>query len=102
VTANWEPWVVILAAIVSAGAYLLLRRHAAKPVIYANEREELLVRRVAQMVGCSAAQALPAVRREFDLSPNQPDDTLVKRAAYHYRQALPESTCRVYRDLARG
>ena len=57
-----------------------------RPVSYADEREERLTLAVARTVGCHPARALPAVRREIELSPNQPDDVLIKRAAYHYGQ----------------
>ena len=30
------------------------------------------------------------------------DETLLKRAVYHYRQNLPEKTCSIYRDRTRG
>ena len=50
----------------------------------------------------AVAGVLSAVRRELELAPTQSDDTLVKRAAYHYRQELPERTCQVYRDRAPG
>jgi len=59
-------------------------------------------RQLAQVVGCSLAEALPAVRREVEIAPNQSDETLIKRAAYHYRQAIPETACRLYRDPSPG
>jgi hypothetical protein len=49
------------------------------------------------MVGCAPAEALPAVRRELDIDPDQTDETLLKRAAYHYRKDLPEAPYRVWR-----
>ena len=33
---------------------------------------------------------------------HQTDDTLVKRATYHYQMNLPERTCTTYRDGAKG
>ena len=83
-----------------AGWYWFGRRP--RPVNYANEREERLTVAVARTVGCHPAAALPAVRREIELSPNQPDEVLVKRAAYHYRQDQPAITCQAYRDRAPG
>jgi hypothetical protein len=68
----------------------------------ADGREERLARRLALLVGCSSAQALPAVRREIEFAPGQTDETLLKRAAYHYRRDLPERSCPVYRDRAPG
>ncbi|MBI1916644.1 MAG: hypothetical protein HYS12_18205 [Planctomycetes bacterium] len=40
--------------------------------------------------------------RPVDLAPQQSDETLLKRAAYHYRQDLPETFGQVYRDAAPG
>jgi hypothetical protein len=98
-----EPWVAVVVTIAVGAAIavrqLLLRRDF---VVFENEREESLTRRVAGEVGCTLAQALPAVRREVQLAPNQPDQTLVKRAAYHYRQNLPERTCSPYPDRSPG
>ncbi|GEM_PF-5772475 len=94
----WLFWIIPAAALATVAWYLLPRQ--AKPKIHTNSREERLARKMAGMVGCSSDQALPAVRREIDIAPNQSDETLVKRAAYHYRQDLPETTCQVYRDSA--
>jgi hypothetical protein len=96
----WFALTLTAVALAAGGLYLLARRP--KPVVFANSREERLTRQLARVVGCSLAQALPPVRREIDLAPSQPDETLVKRAAYHYRQELPEKACPVYRDSARG
>src|SRR5438132_6644661 len=96
----WAPLLVTGAAVAAAGLYLLTR--SSKPLVFANPREERLTREVARIVACSLAQALPAVRRELDIAPSQPDETLAKRAAYHYRQELPATTCAVYRDKTRG
>jgi hypothetical protein len=96
---GWLPLTLIVAACAAAGLYLLTR--PAKPIVYAGPREERLTAQLAHMVGCAPAQALPAVRREVELAPNQSDETLLKRAAYHYRQDQPE-TCRpLYRDKVR-
>jgi hypothetical protein len=71
-------------------------------VAFADEREERLTRQVARTVGCSVEEALPAVRHEIGLAPHQADEILLKRAAYHYRQNLPDAPCRVYRDQSPG
>ena len=96
----WVP-LTLVAALAAAGYFLVPRRSPPAPM-FADEREERLTRQVARAVGCPPEAALPAVRREVEMSPNQSDDTLAKRAAYHYRQDLPETTCRTYRDRARG
>ena len=96
----WLPLTITAAAFAATGLYLLTRRP--KPVVYANPREERLTRKLARVVGCSPAQALRAVRREVELAPKQSDETLLKRAAYHYQQELPERSCQVYRDKTRG
>jgi hypothetical protein len=101
-----DPWVpLVLAAVAVVGAAWFLRPRRApdpEPSPFADAREEQLARRVARMVGSSAEDVLPAVRRELEYSPHQSDDTLARRAAYHYRQELPERSCPVYRDRARG
>lgn len=95
-------WVCVAVAAGSVGVaarYLLTR---GRGVAFANPREERLTKQVARAVGCTLAQALPYVRRDVGLAPSQPDGVLVKRAAYHYRQDLPEGPCQVYRDAAPG
>lgn len=100
-----ETWIVaaFAAGLAVAGIlYQFLRRPAVTEPAFSDPREERLARRLAKTVGCSPAQAAPAVRTEIEYSPNQPDDTLFKRALYHYRQNQPEKTCGVYRDQTRG
>jgi hypothetical protein len=97
---TWVPVVAVAAAVVLVGLYLRPRR--AEPLVFADEREERLTLEVARAVGCAPAQALPAVRREIEYSPGQSDETLAKRAAYHYRQEAPERACGVYHDRVRG
>lgn len=101
-----EPWVPVTlaaAAFAAVGVYVLTpRRRRPRPVEFADPREERLTRRLAGAVGCTLAQALPAVRREIDISPNQTDEVLLKRATYHYRQEMPDAPCRVYPDAAPG
>lgn len=98
-----DVWVIAVAtaAVVAAGIYLVIGRRAA-PVVFASEREEQLARRLARMVGCAVGAAVPSVRTELRIAPDQTDETLLKRAAYHYRQNLPERTCGGYRDRAPG
>jgi hypothetical protein len=99
---------VWLVAAVVAGVVLALAlarsagRRREEPVAFADEREERLTNQLAATLGCSAAQALPSMRQELRLAPGQSDETLLKRAAYHYRQNLPEGTCGVWRDRAPG
>jgi hypothetical protein len=98
-----EAWVVLVVTVaVSAVAGLYLLTRSPRPIAYANPREERLTHKLAQAVGCSLEQALPTVRREVEMAPNQSDETLLKRAVYHYRQDLPETACRVYRDPQPG
>ena len=97
-------WVSAAAGAVGAiVATLILRKRKPKSVIaFADPREERLARQVARSVGCLPEDALPAVRRELEYSPGQSDDTLVKRAVYHYRQDVPERTCSTWRDASPG
>jgi hypothetical protein len=107
-TAVPDTWVIAAAAALplALGLYRLARRPkrdpVAEPAATGDEREERLARRVAREVGCTPAQALPAVRREIGLAPHQPDATILKRATYHYRRELPERACAAYRDRAAG
>jgi hypothetical protein len=96
-----DDWVFALAALaVIVGVVLcltFLRREG--EVEFADEREERLTRALADQLRCSLGAALEAVRRELAHAPTQPDDTILKRAAYHYCRNLPEpGTCRTYRD----
>ncbi|HEV3204956.1 MAG TPA: hypothetical protein VGY77_11260 [Gemmataceae bacterium] len=93
-------WAISVSVIVAAGLYFLTRRPT--PVVFANPREERLTRKLARLLGCSPAQALPAVRREVEIAPSQSDETLIKRAAYHYRQDMPEASGQTYQDPVPG
>ena len=100
-----EPWMLALGVLVGVvagvGLYLVGRR--ADGVTFADEREERLTRKLARRLGCSLGAALAFVRREVELAPSLPDDTILKRATYHYQQSLPEpGPCRVYRDRSPG
>jgi hypothetical protein len=97
----WEL-AAVAAVLFVAGLVVWSLRPIPVAVTFTDEREERLTRRLAALVGCSLAQALPSVRREIEIAPGQSDETLLKRAAYHYRQELPEKTCSVYRDRTRG
>ncbi len=101
-----EDWMIAVAVTVGIVAGVGLVRgfgRRADPVAFADEREERLSRKLAARVGCPLAAAQEAVRQELKLAPTQPDDTILKRADYHYRQNLPEpGPCHVYRDRARG
>ena len=101
----WLPMALAGTAGALIGMYLFRPRRrpeAPPPPLFADGREERVTRLVARAVGCPVELALPAVRHEIDLAPHQSDDVLVKRAAYHYRQNLPETAGPVYRDRARG
>jgi len=67
-----------------------------------NERDGELARRLAGKVGCAPAQVLPAIRREIEIAPGQSDETILKRAEYHYRRDLPETSCPAYQDRGVG
>jgi hypothetical protein len=105
-----EAWMigggVLVGVAIGLCAYRALGRRAedgAGDIDFADEREERLTRRLAGQVRCDLPAALPFVRRELELGPSQPDDTIIKRAAYHYTRSLPEpGPCRVYRDRAPG
>ncbi len=89
--------------VVGVGVFLYTRRRTPQPVAaFENEREERLANAVARKVGCSPGAALGSVRQELDLAPGQSDEVLTKRAVYHYQQAIPERTCRTYRDASPG
>lgn len=96
----WVSAAVGTVGVLAAG--LLLRKRKPKPGVFADPREERLAKRVANTVGCSLSAALPAVRQEIGYSPTQSDDTLVKRAVYHYQQSIPERTCSTWRDASPG
>lgn len=91
-------------AVIALGLYLTARRprNTVEDPGPRDEREERLAHRLARAVGCSPTQARPAVRREIAASPAAADDTVLKRAAYHYRRNLPDGPCPVYRDRAVG
>jgi hypothetical protein len=96
----WLAWTISAALFAAGGLLLLARRH--RPVVYANPREEQLTRTVARRVGCSPAEALPAVRREVEIAPGQSDETLIKRAAYHCRPESAEPFRPAYMDPVPG
>lgn len=104
-----DLWIVVgVGAAAALGLGLAVRalrtRGPASPTcdLVPDGRDGQLAVRMARTVGCTPAEALPAVRHELDLSPGQTDDVILKRAAYHYRNALPERPRAAYRDRARG
>lgn len=98
----WVAAAVAMGVVGAAGLGVLMLRPRPVAVNFVNPREEQLTRRVAQTVGCELAVALPAVRTEMQIAPDQTDETLLKRAVYHYRQNLPEKPCGAWRDRAPG
>lgn len=99
-------WVVSAAVATAVIGFALGRRASAKarpqPPLFESEREEQLARRVAARAKAGVSAVLPAIRHEIALAPNQTDDTLVKRALYHYQMSRPERDCGGYRDTVRG
>ncbi len=101
-----DDWMLALGALIGVGAgtglYLGFGRRGGE-VTFADEREGRLTRKLAGQLRCPLAAALAVVRHELELAPSQPDDTILKRAAYHYRQNLPDAgPCSVYRDRKTG
>jgi len=96
----WLPLSAVLVAAVFVVA--LVARRKRPEVSFTDQREERLARRVAALIGCTPSEALPAVRNELAIAPNQSDETLTKRATYHYRESIPETQCRTYRDPKPG
>jgi hypothetical protein len=101
-----EEWMIALAVVVGVVAGLGLSRgfrRREEAVAFANAREERLTRKLARQLGGPLGPALDAVRKELEIAPTQTDETILKRAEYHYRQNLPDpGPCRVYRDRAPG
>jgi len=98
-----DMWLAVAVAVVAGLAVLRILLVQRTPVVeFADDREERLTHRLAEVVGCTPEEALPAVRRELEIAPGQSDETIIKRAAYHYRRAAPEKTCQVYRDRSPG
>lgn len=96
----WIPLTVV-GVILALGGWAWVARRPVR-VVFANEREERLTMQLTRMVGCSPAQALPYIQREIEMAPTLPDETILKRASYHYRQEIPETTCQVFRDRTPG
>jgi hypothetical protein len=103
-----DLWIVVgVAAAAVVGLGLVGRARRARDAGPAGEfvpdgRDGRLAVRLSRTVGCTPLEALPAVRHELGLSPTQTDDVILKRAAYHYRNALPERPRAAYRDRVRG
>jgi hypothetical protein len=103
-----DPWIITIVAAFAVLALVLVvrtlrstRSNSACSLLPEGREGELAVR-LAKMVGCVPMQALAAVRQELDLAPSQSDDVILKRAAYHYRNAIPERRGAIYRDKVRG
>ena len=101
-----EAWMigggVLLGAAVGLALYFSFARRE-ESVAFADEREERLTHRLAEQLRCPVSAALEAVRRELAIDPEQADETILKRAGYHYRQNLPDpGPCRTFRDRAPG
>jgi hypothetical protein len=93
----------IAAAVVGvAGLGVFLLRPRPRQVDFASGREEELTRRLAGKLRCELAHALPPVRAELQIAPDQTDETILKRAEYHYRRNLPDTPCGVWRDRGAG
>jgi hypothetical protein len=88
---------MVAVVVVALGLVRLVGRRREEPVGFAGEREEQLTRKLAAMLGCPLAQALPWLRKELRIAPDQTDDNLLKRAAYHYRRDQPDAPCPVWR-----
>ncbi len=96
-----DVWVIVAAAAGVAVLFGLLRPRQVA-MTFADEREDRLTRRLAREVGCPLAAGLPAVRRELRLAPSLSDDTILKRAVYHYRRDAPDEPCPVFRSTKPG
>jgi hypothetical protein len=94
--------VVVIAVIAFVSYYLHSIRRPEAAITFENEREERLTRRMAETVCCLLTTALASIRKELCIAPDQTDETILKRALYHYRTALPEKVCSVFFDKSRG
>jgi hypothetical protein len=93
---------VLLGVVIGLCLHLTFGRREGS-VGFANARERRLTLRLAAELGCSLEDVVDYVRRELELAPSLPDDTILKRAAYHYRRNLPEPGMgRAYRDRSPG
>ena len=88
---------MIAAVVLALGLAHFVARRREEPVKFGSEREERLTKKLAALVGCSPAQAHPWLCKELEIAPDQTDDNLLKRAAYHYRRNQPDAACPVWR-----
>jgi hypothetical protein len=88
---------MVAAVVLALGLMHFVGRRREEPVSFASEREEQLTRKLAATLGCSPARALPWLRKELQIAPDQTDENLLKRAAYHYRRSQPDAPCPVWR-----
>ncbi|CAN5454104.1 hypothetical protein BH11PLA2_BH11PLA2_31820 [soil metagenome] len=101
----WLPLGIAITAAVIGGLFLRNRKpsdQADPPIVKLNEREVRLSRQLAKTVGCTPSEALPSIQLELELGENHPDETILKRAKYHYQRSLPEKICNTYRDRSVG
>lgn len=100
-----ELWLPIGLAALIAGSFLvwrlaLRRTNSAMPV--PDTREHRLSQQLARVLNCRVRDVLASVRYELNHSPQAADETILKRARYHYQQNLPERTCNVWQDRKAG
>jgi hypothetical protein len=96
----WVSLALVFVILLVVGFYVMSR--PVETMTFENPQEERLTRKVVQTLGCSLDQALSAVRKEMEFSPDQPDEILLKRAIYHCRRELPDKACPIYTERNRG
>ena len=96
--------VALVTVLVLAIGFWVGRRAIQKPrkVMFADEREETLAKRVAARAKSSLADALVSVRQELAFGSQASDETIIKRAVYHYQRADPGERKITYCDPVRG
>ena len=83
--------------VIALGLAHFVGRRREEPVTFASAREERLTKRLAGMLACSLAQAHPWLCKELRIAPDQTDENILKRAAYHFRRNQPDAPCPVWR-----
>lgn len=100
-----ELWLAVglgVVAVAVIGLTLRKRKPTTVRTLKVDSREDRLSRALAKTVGCTPREALPSIQLELDLGASHPDETILKRAKYHYQQNLPETICNTFRDRAVG
>jgi hypothetical protein len=98
-----ELWIVAaVCGVIGLAACRVLLARRPEVIDFRDDREEQLTRRLAQAVGCTLADAQSAIQRELRIAPDQLDETILKRARYHYQREVPDRPCGVFRDRAPG